>query len=100
MHCTCAFLQFLYCGKKASLSIGNVKPLGEMPEGTIVCNVEEVSVLAWCCRIRLGGLDHTCVCSQDPGGLGRAAHAAIWPRTQSCFTGNPRQSADAFINQL
>jgi len=33
--------QFLYCGKKASLTIGNVKPLGEMPEGTIVCNVEE-----------------------------------------------------------
>jgi len=33
--------QFLYCGKKATLSIGNVKPLGEVPEGTIVCNVEE-----------------------------------------------------------
>lgn len=33
--------QYLYCGKKASLNIGNVKPIGEMPEGTIVCNVEE-----------------------------------------------------------
>jgi len=33
--------QFIYCGKKATLSIGNVKPVGEMPEGTIVCNVEE-----------------------------------------------------------
>jgi hypothetical protein len=33
-------LQFLYCGKKATLSVGNTLPLGEMPEGTIVCNVE------------------------------------------------------------
>jgi large subunit ribosomal protein L8e len=32
--------QFLYCGKKATLSVGNTLPLGEMPEGTIVCNVE------------------------------------------------------------
>jgi len=35
-----AALQFLYCGKKATLSVGNTLPLGEMPEGTIVCNVE------------------------------------------------------------
>jgi large subunit ribosomal protein L8e len=33
--------QFVYCGKKATLAIGNVLPVGEMPEGTIVCNVEE-----------------------------------------------------------
>lgn len=33
-------LQFLYSGKKATLSVGNTLPLGEMPEGTIVCNVE------------------------------------------------------------
>lgn len=32
--------QFLYCGKKAALTIGNVLPLSEMPEGTIICNVE------------------------------------------------------------
>lgn len=37
-------MQFLYCGKKATLHVGNVKPLGSMPEGTIVCNVEEVSL--------------------------------------------------------
>jgi large subunit ribosomal protein L8e len=35
--------QFIYCGKKASLSVGNVLPLSSMPEGTIVCNVEENS---------------------------------------------------------
>ena len=33
--------QFIYCGKKATLNIGNVLPVGKMPEGTIVCNVEE-----------------------------------------------------------
>jgi large subunit ribosomal protein L8e len=33
--------QYVYCGKKATLNIGNVKPVGEMPEGAIICNVEE-----------------------------------------------------------
>jgi large subunit ribosomal protein L8e len=32
--------QFVYCGKKAGLTIGNIMPLAEMPEGAIVCNVE------------------------------------------------------------
>jgi len=33
--------QFVYCGKKATLQIGNVLPVGTMPEGTVVCNLEE-----------------------------------------------------------
>ena len=33
-------VQFIYCGKKATLTIGNVLPLKQVPEGTIVCNVE------------------------------------------------------------
>jgi len=33
--------QFVYCGKKATLTIGNVLPLSEMPESTIICNVEQ-----------------------------------------------------------
>ncbi|KAL1391486.1 hypothetical protein pipiens_012355 [Culex pipiens pipiens] len=33
--------QFVYCGKRAQLQIGNVLPIGLMPEGTIVCNLEE-----------------------------------------------------------
>lgn len=33
--------QFVYCGKKASLSVGNCLPLSAMPEGTIICGVEE-----------------------------------------------------------
>ena len=34
--------QFVYCGAKAQLNVGNVMPLGAMPEGTVVCNVESV----------------------------------------------------------
>lgn len=33
--------QFVYCGNKAQLKIGNVVPLQSLPEGTVVCNVEE-----------------------------------------------------------
>jgi len=33
--------QFLYCGKKAQLKIGNVLPLHQLPEGTVISNVEE-----------------------------------------------------------
>jgi large subunit ribosomal protein L8e len=33
--------QFIYCGKKAALSVGNVLPVGAMPEGTVVSNVED-----------------------------------------------------------
>lgn len=37
-------LQAVYAGKRATLTIGNIKPVGEMPEGTIICNVEEVEL--------------------------------------------------------
>ncbi|KAF2219734.1 putative 60S ribosomal protein L2 [Elsinoe ampelina] len=33
--------QFIYAGKNASLTVGNVLPLGSCPEGTVVTNVEE-----------------------------------------------------------
>lgn len=32
--------QFVYCGKKAQLAVGNVLPMGQLPEGSVVCNVE------------------------------------------------------------
>ena len=32
--------QFVYCGKKAELAVGNVLPLAQLPEGTIICSVE------------------------------------------------------------
>jgi len=39
--------QFIYAGKKATLHIGNILPVGDMPEGTIICNVEEVRLWLW-----------------------------------------------------
>jgi len=32
--------QFVYCGKKAQLKIGNVLPVGALPEGTVISNAE------------------------------------------------------------
>jgi len=33
--------QYVYCGQKAKVSVGNVLPLNQITEGTVVCNVEE-----------------------------------------------------------
>jgi large subunit ribosomal protein L8e len=33
--------QFIYAGKNATLTVGNILPLGSLPEGTVVSNVEE-----------------------------------------------------------
>lgn len=33
--------QQIFAGSKASLSVGNVLPVGRIPEGTYICNVEE-----------------------------------------------------------
>ncbi len=33
--------QFIYAGKNAALNVGNVLPLGSVPEGTVISNVEE-----------------------------------------------------------
>ena len=35
--------QFVYCGKNAQLSIGNVLPLHRMPEGTVISSIENHS---------------------------------------------------------
>lgn len=32
--------QFVYAGSKAKLTVGNILPIGKVPEGTYVCNVE------------------------------------------------------------
>jgi len=32
--------QFIYAGVKAQLTVGNILPIGKLPEGTIICNVE------------------------------------------------------------
>jgi len=33
--------QFIYAGKNANLTVGNILPLSSVPEGTVVSNVEE-----------------------------------------------------------
>jgi len=33
--------QYVYCGTKARLSVGNVLPISKIPEGTVICNVEQ-----------------------------------------------------------
>jgi len=32
--------QFVYAGLKATLSIGNILPVGQVPEGSVICNIE------------------------------------------------------------
>lgn len=44
VHATPEYLQVIYAGKKAQLAIGNIKPVGELPEGTIICNLEAKQV--------------------------------------------------------
>ena len=50
-------LQFLYAGRRATLNIGNIKPVGDMPEGTIICNVEEVRALPAACQHAAGNME-------------------------------------------
>lgn len=33
--------QFVYNGRKAKFAIGNVVPIGNLPEGTTICNIEQ-----------------------------------------------------------
>ena len=33
--------QHIFCGRKAQITVGNVLPLNAMPEGSLVCNVEQ-----------------------------------------------------------
>ncbi|CAD6938834.1 unnamed protein product [Tilletia caries] len=46
--------QFVYCGKRAALNVGNVLPVSALPEGTIVCNVEEKKTVASRSRATVG----------------------------------------------
>ncbi|XP_054168459.1 60S ribosomal protein L8 [Oppia nitens] len=56
--------QFVYCGRKATLQIGNVLPVGTMPEGTVVCNLEEKSGDRG--RIARASGDYATVISHNP----------------------------------
>jgi len=56
--------QFVYAGKKAAIAIGNVLPLSEIPEGTVVCNVE--AKIGDGGKIARASGDYAVVVAQDP----------------------------------
>merc|ERR1712029_1160844 len=57
--------QFIYCGKKAQLTVGNVMPVGQMSEGTIVSSLEEKTGDRG--RIARASGDYATVIAHNPG---------------------------------
>ena len=55
--------QFIYQGKKAQLAIGNVLPIGVIPEGTSICNIE--SKVGDCGTMARASGDYAIVVAQD-----------------------------------
>lgn len=56
--------QFIYSGKKAKLCIGNILPVGQLPEGTIICNVEQ-KIADRGCLARASG-NYAVIVAQNP----------------------------------
>jgi large subunit ribosomal protein L8e len=56
--------QFIYAGKKAALAIGNILPLKEIPEGTVICNIE--AKVGDCGKMARASGDYAIIISQDP----------------------------------
>ncbi|KAL0213381.1 hypothetical protein RCL1_007007 [Eukaryota sp. TZLM3-RCL] len=56
--------QYIYCGSKAELAVGNVLPVGQLPEGTVICNLEH-SVGDRGVYARASG-DYAVIVSQNP----------------------------------
>merc|ERR1719244_58993 len=63
--------QFVYCGKKSALDVGNVMPIGTLPEGTIVCNLEEKTGDRG--RIARGSGNYAQVIAHNPETKGQAS---------------------------
>jgi len=55
--------QFVFAGKKAELAIGNILPLGQIPEGSVVCNIEESA--GDCGKIARAGGGYGLIVAQD-----------------------------------
>jgi len=55
--------QFVFSGKKASLAIGNILPIGEIPEGTVICNIE--SKVGDCGKLARASGDYAIIVAQD-----------------------------------
>jgi len=55
--------QFIFAGKKAKLSVGNILPLGQVPDGTVICNIEAKP--NDCGKIARASGDYAIIISQD-----------------------------------
>jgi large subunit ribosomal protein L8e len=55
--------QFIFAGKKASLAIGNILPVGQIPEGTVICNIE--AKVGDCGKLARASGDYAIIVSQD-----------------------------------
>jgi large subunit ribosomal protein L8e len=56
--------QFIFAGKKANLDIGNILPIGSIPEGTVICNIE--AKVGDCGKLCRASGDYAIIVSQDP----------------------------------
>jgi len=56
--------QFVYCGAKATMNVGNVVPVSTLPEGGIICNVE--SKVANRGDLARASGNYATIISQDP----------------------------------
>jgi len=56
--------QFVYAGKKAGLAIGNILPVGEIPEGTVISSIEAKSGDGG--RLARASGDYAIIVAQDP----------------------------------
>ena len=55
--------QFIYAGKKAELEIGNILPVGSIPEGTVICNIE--AKVGDCGKMARASGDYAIIVAQD-----------------------------------
>jgi len=55
--------QFVFSGKKAALAIGNILPVGQIPEGTVICNIE--AKVGDCGKLARASGDYAVIVSQD-----------------------------------
>merc|ERR1712038_1996214 len=72
----------IYCGAKAKVKIGNVLPVGAMPEGTIICCVEQragdkgkLAKASGTCCIIISHMDNGKTKLKLPSGAKRAVHS-------------------------
>lgn len=55
--------QFIFAGKKADLAIGNILPVSQIPEGTVICNIEEK--VGDCGKLCRASGDYAIIVAQD-----------------------------------